>query len=180
MVTYLKQFIKSNWKYGIFGILIGALTILVLARGCQKPAAPSPLQPDEIARVVVDGRTVTVTTPKGTTKQFVPDTAKVTVKTDGTIDVKVQKLGIKMELGGGFAVTPSRLKLELDTRIAYAWKFSLHGGLTLDPAATKAIDIARPLIFVAYPLELRWTPNTSVWIGRELPGDWCGGFRVRF
>src|SRR5262249_54356690 len=109
-----------------------------------------------------------------------------TVRTDGVVDVKVKEFGIKAELGGGIAVMPSRMKLELDTRIAYAWKLSLHAALTVDPAPTKPVDFAHLLVFVAYPLELRYTPNTYLWVGAELP-NWfgqttvpCGGLRVRF
>lgn len=188
MLLQIYNKIVTHWKRivaGVAALILGA--ILLLARGCGKsPAAPSPLQPGEIARVEVDGKKVRITTEKGTTEQYVPDTAKVTVRTDGVVDVKVQKVGIKAELGGGTVITPTRMKLELDTRIIYAWKFSLHGGFTLDPAAQRVTEYVRPLFFVAYPLPFKLTPNTSAFIGVEVP-VWvgqttvpCGGLRVRF
>lgn len=187
MVTYLSQFIKAHWKKLTLAVLAVGLAIVALWRGCSKPIPPnSPLGPDEIARVVVDGRKVTITTAKGTTEKFVPDTAKVTVRTDGAVDVKVQSFGIKAEFGGGFVVTPSRLKLALDTRILYFQRFSLHGGLSLDPTASQPTEYIRPLLFVAYPLPFKMTPNTSAFIGAEFP-IWVGqttvpvgGLRVRF
>ncbi len=174
----LIQLFKDHKKIILFPIVI-VLGIVGAFLTADRPSTPSPLEPGETVRIEIDGRKLRVTTPKGTTEQFVPDTAKVTVR-DGVANVQVQKIGVKAELGGGFAVTPSRMKLELDSRIAYAWRFSFHAGLTIDPAADRLINVARPLVFVAYPMQFKWTPNTSIWVGRELPGDWCGGFRVRF
>lgn len=165
-------------------IVIAPIALLIaLVAAFREPTAPdtpSLLGPGESVRVEVDGRKVRITTPKEVKEHFVPDTAKVIVHPDGTSKVEIKKTGFKYELGGGFAVTPNRLKLTVDTRVAFAWRLSAHIGLTADPAAGKAIDVFRPLLFVAYPLETKWTKNTSLWIGRELPGDWCGGLRVRF
>lgn len=178
-VTKLKQFLKSKLKHALIVLGVAIVALLLLVNGCETPMPPSPLEPGEQVRIEVDGRKIRVTTPKGTTEQFVPDVAKVIVR-DGVTEINVKKLGVKAELGGGFAVTPNRMKLTLDSRIAYYRRVSLHAGLTIDPAADKFINVARPLVFVAYPLMSKWTPNTSVWVGRELPGEWCGGFRVRF
>lgn len=161
---------------GLAAILAG---ISLIGRGCRHDPAPG-LEEGVAQKIVVEGRKVRITTKKGTTEHFVPDTAEVTVREDGEVNVSVRKFGAKYELGGGFGMGLDRVKLVLDTRIVYAWRLSLHGGLTLDPSADKLIDVARPLVFIAYPLPFRPLPNTSVWLGRELPGDWMGGFRVRF
>ncbi len=179
MVTKLKQILKSKLKHALIVLGIAIAAIVLLVKGCATPSVPSPLEPGETVRIEIDGRKMRITTPKGTTERFVPDTAKVTVR-DGKAEIAVKTIGVKAEFGGGFAVTADRMKLMLDSRVAYYRRLSLHAGLTIDPSADKLIDVARPLVFVAYPLMFKWTPNTSVWVGRELPGEWCGGFRVRF
>src|SRR5688572_1621579 len=107
MVTNLKQKLKQYLKYAAIPLavvlgLVGAYLTRDVPEG-----TPSPLEPGEQVRIEIDGRKLRVTTPKGTTEQFIPDTARVTVR-EGVADIKVKKLGVKAELGGGFAVTPDR------------------------------------------------------------------------
>lgn len=186
MVTMIVTFMRKYWKALLLELAVLLLVAGVLLRGCggapaEPGSGPTTLEPGEKLRIEVEDRIIRITTPDGTKEEFVPDTAKVTIHEDGEVDLKVKKLGLKAELGGGFGIASNRLKLVLDSRLAYAWRFSLHGGLTLDPAAPKAIDIARPIVFVAYPLLFKWTPNTSIWVGHEILGaPIAGGLRVRF
>jgi hypothetical protein len=163
-------------------LLVGALVVCGVVWFLQPEKVPvnkdtsTPLQKDETARVIVQDRKLVAITRKGTSVTYVPSsgTAVVSVAKDGTITSKVQKLGFKLQLGGG-AIYADQLRFSIDSQLFYWSRVSLHGGIGL---ADNPVVV--PYVAVGYRLDQVRLANSSIGLGITPRKDFVMMFRTEF
>jgi hypothetical protein len=165
-------------------LLISGLWLYDLYQGFNAKPQPvtvddvAPLNPWEQARVVVQRNTVAVRTSSGSVKvAYVPPSgnAVVTVKKDGTIDLRVKSKGFDLQLGGGY-VYDGHSRVCLDVSAFYWNRTTLHIGLGIGPVSPAVV----PYVGVGYKLDRLRLDNTSLITGVTLRKQFLVGVVVQF
>lgn len=175
MLEKLRLLIAGWWAFVSVALLV--LVVLVV-RGCKAPQPPAkatePLQPNEIARVVVEPRRVAVTTKEGTKTQYVPAHGSVVASVDktGAVSVAVKNKGFSHNVGIGGAYA-DRFRGVLDVEVLYWDRFGVCVGLGIADS-----PVVSPYLAAAYRLEQLKLDNTSLFVGMTAKKDFIIGLRV--
>lgn len=165
--------------YSIIGLIL-ALSVFLLVRCSVRPHKVSPsqtnvLKPQESARLIVGAHHLITVTPKGTTKQYVPDSGNVTIsiQKNGEVKTHVKEAGFSFHPGIGI-IFADQTRLSLDTQVGYYGRFGLHLGLGLRDA-----PLLVGLVGGSYRLDQIHLENTSLFAGKVLGNRlWFIGLRV--
>lgn len=171
---------KTNWIIGL-----SVLALLALARYCGRDHfVPGTGQwptvaPGEQERIIVDGRRITRITREGTTTSIVPNGAVVSVSDAGEVTFKAKRIGLCFQPGGA-VIRGDRWKLAADVKMAYFYLLGFHAGITADLNANRLGNAFKGQLGVSYTLPIKKFENTSIYVGKELPGGLFAGIRVGF
>lgn len=182
----LQIFRKLKKKIKIILIAAGLAALLCIGIGIKvnkwwndrfnKPPVTDTLKPDEKGRLIVDGRTVTVITEKGTKEVSGVRRTDVTLKKDGTVVLKVKDKGFAFEPGLSASITDNGPRAGLDVGIAYYKRIDLIVGIAFN---NRLVD-TRGYLAVGYTPPVKWLSNTDFFVGITTSKAPIGGARLRF
>lgn len=171
-----KPTLTTVTKYGLIGAAV--LVLILWLKGCFTPPLPpafnQPLPTDTSSQIVVESRHIAIRTPTESRVGYVPESgsAVAEVKTNGTINLRINNKGFTVRPVIGFMVT-DRLRLAGGLQVGYWNRFELY----LGGAGPHIIG------FVAggYRLDqIKYLQNTSVYVAYTTDKYIGTGLMLRF